>query len=480
MKQAIPNAAKVGLLVIVATALLYAVVVFLGGRFARHGKTFYVHMEDGGGVTKGTRVTMAGVRIGEIEDIKLLNPRSVLLTLEIGDDFNIPAGSTAVVPTSFISLGDTGLIIVPPLTIAENLEPGSRIEGSHPGPLDNIFPNTQETIKTLNETLAAARDLLRDQDLKGGVKKLLETADSTLSRFEKLAASTQGVLDRNSGVIDSAVRNASLAMSDVRKSARLAYNLINDGHYQEQVKTLLNRLDSTSAKAEKLISDMDAFVGDPNLKKSLNTTLRNAEDISETGKTIAANTTAITRNGIELSKQAISLTQRASEVADEAKALLGKMEGLVDNVSGKVDKFTGKLSGVKTPVSGVRTEIDLLRDTKPSYNRLDMNVNAHLFGADTYLGLFDAGGSNKLNFQFGLGLGDSVTARYGFYAGAPGVGVDYRVAPHLSLKTDVYGLNKTRFDALAKIEFGGGFVSWIGFDRIFDRNGITAGVGWEK
>ena len=472
------SAARVGILVIIATVLLYASFGFLGGRLGHRGKHFFVSLSDAGGVVKGTRVSMAGVHIGEVSDVKLENPRLVMVKLEIEPGYPIPDGSVAEIPTQFISLGESGMVIVPPVEIKGEAVEGSVLIGRHPGPFEGIFPDSRTTIQTLTETLAAFRDLLKDEDLKGNIKHLLASTTKTLDQFELLASRTNKVLLENQAPINSAMRNASFAMADVHKSTDLLYRMIHDGRYPDQINGLLKHLDATSDKAGKLIESLNSYVNDPAMHSSLKTAMDNAAAVSEQGKEIATKTNAMADNGVELTKRAVTLTDQAGEVAAEAKALLVKIEGLVDKVEGKVDNVNVKLP--KSPVGAIHTEIRALRDTKPNYNRVDANISVPILGQTVDAGIFDAFASNKLNLQLEKPLGQNAVLRYGAHAGTEGLGVDYSLAPRLRLSADVFNANKPRLDALGKYEFRKGYDLWFGFDRIFDRNGFTIGLGFEK
>ena len=477
-RQTGSSAARVGILVVIATVLLYAGWAFLGGRMGKHGKHYFVSLSDAGGVVKGTRVSMAGVHIGEVEKVELQNPRLVMVRLEIEPGFPIPEGSVAEIPTQFISLGESGMVIEPPVEIRGEAVEGSVLIGRHPGPLEGFFPDSKTTIQTLTQTLAAFRDLLKDEDLKGNIKHLLTSTTKTLDQFEVLASQTNKVLAQNQAPISSAMQNASLAMADVRKSSDLIYRMIHDGHYQDQVSGLAKHLNETADKAAKLIESLNSYASDPAMHTSLKTAMDNAVAVSEQGKEIATKTNAMADNGVELTKRAVILTDQAGEVASEAKALLVKIEGLVDKVEGKVDNF--KVSTPKNPIGAVHAEVRALRDTKPNYNRVDANISIPILGQTIDAGIFDAFASNKLNLQLEKPLGQNAVLRYGAHAGTEGLGVDYSLAPRLRFSADVFNANKPRLDALGKYEFSKGYDLWFGFDRIFDRNGFTIGVGFQK
>src|SRR5258708_31956258 len=155
------GAAKVGFLVIAFVALVYGAYTFLGRSLLRPPTTdIYARFADAGGLTEGTKVLLAGVKIGQVKKVSLASPRLAVVTMEIDSSQHIPVGSTAVLPTSFISFGDSPVNIVPPAKITpHNLQAGDTIEGIRPGPLDGVFPNSKETLGELTKTLAATRKL---------------------------------------------------------------------------------------------------------------------------------------------------------------------------------------------------------------------------------------------------------------------------------------------------------------------------------
>ncbi|MFQ3677542.1 MAG: hypothetical protein SNJ74_06345 [Fimbriimonadaceae bacterium] len=97
-----------------------------------------------------------------------------------------------------------------------------------------------------------------------------------------------------------------------------------------------------------------------------------------------------------------------------------------------------------------------------------------------HLGVFDAFEANRLNVQLGRPLAKGLDYRVGIYASKPGVGVDYRVAPKLTVRGDLFDINDPRLDLRARFDLGGGVLGWLGVDRTFDRNAWSLGVGIRK
>src|SRR5579862_6895100 len=101
------SAAKVGVLLVVFVILIIASLAVLGrSLLPSRTKTFYVDLNDAGGVTLGTRVLMAGVQIGSVDKVDLVNSHRARFTLRIHPDVQLPKGSELVIPSSLVGLGD--------------------------------------------------------------------------------------------------------------------------------------------------------------------------------------------------------------------------------------------------------------------------------------------------------------------------------------------------------------------------------------
>jgi phospholipid/cholesterol/gamma-HCH transport system substrate-binding protein len=121
--------------------------------------------------------------------------------------------------------------------------------------------------------------------------------------------------------------------------------------------------------------------------------------------------------------------------------------------------------------------MDLMRETNPGYWRTDVGLTFPLGDTTLNAGLYDAFGSNKLTVQLAKQATPKLQYRYGVYAAKPGVGVDYQLAPKVTLRGDMWDINRLRVDLRARYDFGNGIVGWVGVDSLFDRNAATIGIG---
>lgn len=471
------GAGKVGALVIVFAAMLLGAYAVIGHSIVQpKTNLYYAELADAGGIPEGTKILVAGVKVGEVTRIELKSANLARLTMKIDGSFRVAEGSTVILPTSLIGFGDNPVTIVPPKTpgaseVPPN-DPSHPLRGTKAGALDNILPDSKETMAELTATMKAMRKLLEDQGLKADVQKLLKTSDASLQKFGVLAEKFGKVSDQtaalmvdNRSAIHSAVKSAALAMNDIQTTTKMLSKLLQDGTYQNEAKELLQGLNKTVAHADTLVADLDKFVNDPKLRDPLNQSMANVAEMTKSGTVIAKNTEEITKNGSILSAKAIQLADKANDIADEAK-------GMVKKVGGFFNK-----SGPKPPP--VHLSMDLLYESRPAYWRSDIEASTEFGGQTYYLGLFDAFESNKITAQAAKSFGPA-EVRYGVYASKPGIGVNYRFAPALGLRTDLFDINDPKLNLRLSYEVRDGIVGWLGIDRMFKNNVPTIGFGVRK
>lgn len=461
------DASRVGFLVIVFAALLLGAYAVLGkSLFAPKTTTYYADFADAAGIAPGSKVLMAGVKIGTVAEIRLASPHVARMRLEIESDKKIPEGCVATLQTSLIGFGDNPVQLVPPQHPTGRFLPAkSVLKGVKASALAGILPDSQQTVEELNKTLAATRKLLEDAKLKKSLEDLMATSNKTIEEFGKLASGASTLLAQNRATITKAMADAAAAISDVRKGIALATKLLKDDKLKDQVASLLDKLNQTGAQAEQLVKNLNDFITDPTLRQPLSASMENIKTMTDSGTRIAASTEDIAKNGVTISEKAIELADKANQIADEARATLQKLQGFFQKVPSG-DAF-----------SKIETRMDVMRETEPGRFRTDFDVAVPFKENTLHLGVFDAFESNKLNAQLGLKFGGDNEYRYGVYAGKPGVGVQYQLAPRLYLDGNLFGLNDTRLDVRARYDFGKDMVGWLGVNRAFNGNAAMVGVG---
>jgi len=484
------SAAKVGALVVVFVGLLLGAYAVLGkSLFAPPMERYYADFPDAAGITPGTPILMAGVNIGSVAEVKLVNPKQARMSMDIKSGTQIPAGSQALIPSSLIGLGQNPIEITPPAVLTGAVASKDVPLVGHKGsPLDSFLPNSGDTVGELTKTMAAVRKLLEDQKLKGRFETILATSNQTMEKFGKLSDQVQLLLAENHSNLNNAMTAATKAMQDVQQVTSQVAKLMNEGKLQKNAEQILTRIQTIEKHADKLVVSLNDLINDPKLRDPANRIAENVAQMTETGKTIADNAAKITANGTDISAQgveisknvnvitqkAITLTDKANEIAGNAVDIENQLKGVLDKVGGFFNK------GASGPKLKLGSEIDLMRQTTPGRWRTDITFESPIPDGTLYAGLFDAFEANKLTLQVGKPVSGSLAYRYGIYASKPGIGVDYDLSSRLSLRADAWNINAPRLDLRAKYDFGNGLIGWVGFDRVLHQTAPTIGIGIKR
>ena len=461
------------MLVIVFVGLMVATYAILERSvFAKPTTEYYVEFADAGGLTKGATVLLAGVRIGSVTSVELVAERKARVTIAVDEDHRIPAGSTAILPTSFISIGDLRVEIVPPQEsgLVAYLKPGDTFYGYVKSPLESLMPDSESTIKELNATLTAFRELLEDEEMRAGVNRLVAASEQTIASFGDLAVRMDGLLADNADSFATLLATTGRSLENLEAVSVAVKDLVESGELEDRTIALLDNLNEAVVMGQELMAELNAFATDPEMKRAITETLENVKAMSESGTRIAASAEVMAENGVVVSVEAVKLARKANELADEVKELLDTFRETLDRLR----------TGGASLATGAELTVDLIRETEPGRFRSDLNVTLPLGEERLTLGLYDAFERNKINLQLGRDYGSHLAFRYGVYAGKAALGVDYALASRLGLRGDLFGLNEPQLDLRFRYHFGDGVNGWFGVERIFQRPMPTAGVGIKK
>lgn len=466
---------KVGLMVVVFAVLVGFGLTFMGKVFG--GKPvdqYYAILPDAGGVAKGAKLLMSGVKVGAVSAVALNENDEAVLTLDIDKGTKIKQGSAIRVPSSMLSLGDNPVMIVPgkgPALIA----PGGTLRGAKSSLLETNVPEAvgvlgeaQATLKQMKEAIEALKKVALSEERWAKLDRLLESTTATSDQFRVVAGDVSNLMRDNRRNIAATFDSLQRTMKSVNETTALIAQMVKDGKYDQKIDGVLANLNSTTESAGKLVEDLRSFVNDPNLREPLNKTAQNVATITDSGTRIAADAEKMAANGVEITQKLNTFTEKANDLADSAKDALDSLKRIISKTP-SADKI------------GLTASLDLLHESKPNRYRTDVEAGFNLGSTRIYAGLFDAFESNKITLQAGQPFfGGKGTVRYGIYASKPGLGVEYEIARGLALRGDLFDINNPRADIRARFDLGGGFYGWLGGSQVFKRNALTVGVGFRK
>jgi phospholipid/cholesterol/gamma-HCH transport system substrate-binding protein len=326
---------KVGLLILVSSAILVAFIFVLGNFSLRSGFKIYVDYDYIGSLQEGAPVKVSGIKVGKVSDVTFFGGKpdpkldgkrvQVRLTVWIEDRVRDSVRSDAefFINTAGV-LGEQYLEIVP----GKNWDKPPIAENAiiHGPPAVHDPPRTDLVVARLYEVLDGIADVLRDD--RGAIKNLLANSANAVKE-------ANDILRDNRQRIGELIGNG----ADLAKEMKVTLGKVNNGLGDgRQIGTLVADASATLRSAQNTMSTL-----------------------TPSAQALMVDATRVT--GI-ITEQRID---KAIDAADKAASAAGKAGGLIDNVNGMVsDLRSGKgTAGALLARDDVYSDLrELIRDLK--------------------------------------------------------------------------------------------------------------------
>ncbi|HLH79719.1 MAG TPA: MlaD family protein [Chthonomonas sp.] len=481
---------KVGLLTLIGLAL-----GFLGLLYLSHTRTdvylVTVYFDDTLGLAPQSIVRMQGVPIGDVKSISIDThhvPFRPKVVLEIERKYSIPSNYRFVI-LSGILITTPQIEVVPPPEVQALAPPIPKdntavVQGAPPqSPLAALSPHFDETLQNLNGTLTAMQGHLgklsdKLQLLITDTDRLVRTSNQTVASANRLIGDPRTQADLKQTVENFRIVSQQAAVTAQHVSRELEafiqtgqvkFNALSDA-----TTDLVTKLGNTIDDAREVVRKLTEQASSPQLQRSIQETVDLARSTLASVRQITGDIHQIAGDP-ELAAGIHQTIQNLSDTTAKADAAMQKVNDILDNLQGKAKKA----KTIKLPQTSLR--VDATRDFRPGYTRVDVNGFLNLGRHNVLnLGLYDLGGTNRLDLQLGQRLTDADLLRYGIYAGRLGVGFDYMSNNPFGLRFDLYDLNHTRLDAKALYRVNSDLWLWAGAEGIFRRTVPAVGIEWNR
>jgi phospholipid/cholesterol/gamma-HCH transport system substrate-binding protein len=253
------NEVKIGILAIVAIFLAFWGFKYIqGSNLFSSSKTYYVTYENVAGLTVGTPVQVAGVSVGSVNEILLdQQERTVVVTLEVRDEVNVPEGTRAYISTVSL-LGEKAVELEydrPCFGDGDCAEDGSYLVGASKGILASFLggegggdPGAQ-----IKDQIGTAVDSIR-------WTLFSEESDNPIARSSRDLAATMENLKQSSGQLQNLLANNSGEINRTFENIESLTNVLSQN--EERIASILRNADSLSGNLSEL--ELDRTVAEVN------------------------------------------------------------------------------------------------------------------------------------------------------------------------------------------------------------------------
>ena len=431
------NEVKVGLITLLAAALLVAFFVYIRGyRAGAQTYALTVVFANARGLQPGDPVRMVGVKIGKVRSVEISPERKAVATLEIDQDVLIPNHYAFRVATSGL-IQERFVEVVPAeySPEAKTLRDGDRVEGVLSPDLSDLMASGLEVLENLNKTSSLLRSVLADQEVLAGVKEALTRFADSAATASKLAQSVSALADEARPELVGTLKQLREAAADLQTTTAGLHTRLDETTAFDDFNTAAREAAAAAIQAKQLLADL-AEVADPETRKQLKDTISAVHDAAESLRVFAE----------ELRKAAPAVPK----VAKEAESIAAYSSGLRERL--KPPEIDARFDVLYSPQAG----------RSFSSGALDLKTTQDRF---LRLGIDDIGEDSAANIQIGDRQRRGVL-RYGLVRSRLGFGLDYPLPGEVTVSLDVLDPNNLRADLLADIPL------------ILGRQdlGVTAGV----
>lgn len=269
---------QVGVLMILAfLGLVVGIFWISGARFGGDDLTIYVEAQDAGAIAEGATVTLRGVPVGSVEEVRLVQD-GVILRLEASPGAALPADTRAAIESAGF-LGQVGVSLRPG-EAAENLASGDTIPAvSAPG----LTQLADQLGSQADEVLQRTQRLLSDS--------LIASVETGAGAFAGTMTELETVMERQSATIERLIQNLSAMSASLEQATdgpELERTVRSIDSLTAQLAEASTTFDSSAESLDSILRKIDEgkgsmgrLVNDPILHDKMVAAMENVQAASE-------------------------------------------------------------------------------------------------------------------------------------------------------------------------------------------------------
>lgn len=200
---------KVGIFVVVAIAVFMSMILGIGAfRLSSSGYVGYtIAFDDVAGLSRKAEVKMAGVKVGWVEDLVLIQPHhTARATIMINEKYRLYDNAYAIVRQEGL-IGTKYLEVIPGDPLLPHLNPGSALakSGRDSVSIDELMYKFQNIASHVEQITNSLKDAFVGNERNDQLKMTMENISMAAEKFNSLATSLNSVTSNNEDKLHSLI-----------------------------------------------------------------------------------------------------------------------------------------------------------------------------------------------------------------------------------------------------------------------------------
>lgn len=518
------NAARVGLVFVLAVLLLGSLWYFLKGSvFTSSTYSFDVLFTDASGVTADTPVTLAGVQIGRVASVTLTPTQQADLKLEIKDKLNgrdvrIPRGSQFLIAMPVLGSSGT-ILVVPPPNAVQNAEDSihegeTDLRGEKSGDLTAalgkataLLDQVTLTTKKVDALLDSANAAANDPKIQHSLKQTLDNVNLASKNGLLLTGRLNGLLTEDNAQVLALLKQTKsgeqVSLDNLAATTGTVKQITQEN--KAQIATLIRNLNDTTSAVAGITGQLNDTLKNGGVIKNLDATVANLKTTTDKLNVIAGNFQSLSAVAADPKTQSNlkDTVQNIRDSSEQAEFLIERLNKIAGGRRKTATVIAAPgvgavlLPGVGKPgtPAGVTPEpsrgapqylprVQALYSTRDRRFRTDIDAVVPLSIAPvTFVraGIYGFGDANKLILEGGQALDKKglMAGRAGIYASKLALGADVGLGRRETLSFDFYDPNNFRIDAKGTLMLAPELGLVLGGDNLNRSRQSSAVIGLE-
>lgn len=457
------STAKVGIMTLIAASLL-AYMVFIIGDFSlsEQGYSFVISFYSVNGLSKGSTVSMSGVKIGKVNNIEIRDDQVYVYVYIREKKLHIRRKSTFTISTAGL-MGEKFVEIMPTRDYSSPyVSDNEVVAGTDPTRMDELFEQGNVLIQKLQELTASAKDIIGDPELKENTRIMFRNARTASEKMTEIIASLRNRSDSIIDSLDNILKRVDTEIDKNRDDIRAVvanFRLFSDRlssiteDSRADVKEIFANVRDATDKLDSMVAELNK---NNKITDDLRTTIESLRDASD-------NAREITREVKEIVADK-EIKQKINTGLDDAHKLAQAVDKVFLNI--RQTRIDFKYS------------LRYFEDTESFIS--DINVDLYPSDKTFYrIGVEDIGGNDSFNFMVARGADTNIVKRAGIISSKVGIGVDYYMAKVIKLSADFIDTTDSQIRLKAGYLMNENIMFELRIDDAVDKRDINFGIEYK-